>query len=694
MRSSFQLTLKNMPFVRLFIFLLAGILIEWYLQFSLASLLISFFAIIFFLVLFLSFSSAIKFSLRWLQGALTLILFAFAGAMIIYIKDIRHHSNSVTQYYKNGEIIKATLLEPLVEKPKSYKALAAVNSIYIDDKWQNVEGKILIYFKRDSAALHLSYGSQIIFDKPLQTIENAGNPGEFDYKRYSLFQGVQQQVFLTNDYVLLPQKRTNNFQSFIYHSRDYIISTLRKNIHDKKTQSVAEALLIGYRDDVDKNLLQAYSNTGVVHIIVISGLHMGMIYGLALWLISPFKRKKSYKIIRASFSLLVIWFFAFVTGARPSILRVATVLSFIIIGEVINRKPNVYNTLAASAFLLLCINPFYLWDGGFQLSFAAVTSIVTFYKPIYNAVFIQNKLLKKVWQLGAVTIAVQIFTLPLVLYHFHRLPVFFLFTNFIAVPLAWIALYLEIFLLVISKWNWLAAIVGKAITACISVMNNFIENTNRLPHAIINNVYTDIFQTIILFIIIISFSVWLMEKSARFLLIGMTALCIFIAVKIITLMMDEKQNKLIVYNISKNNFVDVVQGRNFKNIKNTSAETQSLQVFYLIPSRIYFHANDYSDSISLLIKNNLIQSTHKNIFIIDRSFHAKNFTEKIAVDAIIISQNPYIKMNVIQNIFNCSEIVFDSSNPLWKIAMWAKQCDSLHLRFHSVPQQGAFVMDL
>jgi competence protein ComEC len=695
MLSLTTLTLRKMPFVRLLLFFIIGILLQWFVQFSAAVLLISFTAIFIFLLLFFLFPSAKKFSLQWLQGFAVLLLFVAAGAITVYIKDIRNNKNQVSLSYQKGDILEAILQEPLVEKPKSFKAICVVNKIYRNGIWRNAEGKILVYFKNDSSIKNLGYGSQIIFRQPLQKITNAGNPGEFDYKQYCLFQGIQQQVFLSSkNYIVLPDKQTDFLHSFLFSSRNYILQTLHENIPGKKEQSVAEALLIGYRDDVDKNLLEAYSNTGVVHIIVISGLHMGMIYGLVIWLISFFKNKKWYRFIKPVFILFVIWSFALITGARPSILRVTAMLSFIIIGEALQRKTNVYNTLSASAFCLLFINPFYLWDAGFQLSFAAVTSIVTFYKPVYHWVYFENKLLNKVWQLAAVTIAVQFFTLPLVLYHFHRFPVFFLFANFIAVPLACIILYFELFLLLIAKWTSLAAIVGKLITVCISLMNNFIENTNRLPFSIIDNVYVNAAQTIFLFIVIIAFVTWLMQKSSKAFLIGLSFLCLFILLKNIFLLKDENQKKIVVYNISKHSAIDIFDGNHFSSFGVDNSENTALQNFYLTPSRIFFHANDSVNISSIQLKNNLISSKNKNIFILTKPLPALNFSEKISIDAIIISQNPRIKISDVAAVFSCKEIIFDSSNPLWKIALWRKDCDSLHLRFHSVPEQGAFLMDL
>jgi competence protein ComEC len=266
--SSTALTIKKIPFVRLLIFLMVGIIMQWYLQFSIASLLIAGCVCLLLIILFYFLPSSKKFMLRWFQGIVILFLFGVAGAIITYTKDIRHHQNWVGKVYLKGSLVKATIEEPLVNKDKSYKALASVDAIKTNGIWKSAEGKILVYFKKDSTAPFINYGSQIIFKKPLQIITNSGNPGAFDYNRFCLFQDVQHQVFLqTNDFKILPDNNGNWLTQLLFNIRNSAIAALQKNIPNEKEQGVAEALLIGYRDDLDKSLVQAYSNTGVVHII-------------------------------------------------------------------------------------------------------------------------------------------------------------------------------------------------------------------------------------------------------------------------------------------------------------------------------------------------------------------------------------------------------------------------------------------
>src|SRR6185436_8991967 len=190
--------------------------------------------------------------------------------------------------------------------------------------------------------------------------------------------------------------------------KDRVLEILSKYIPGAKESGLAKALLIGYKDELDKNLVQAYASTGVVHIIAISGLHLGIIYGLLTLVFSPLQKIIQWKWATISLILVGLWLFSFLAGAGPSVLRSAFMFSMIVLGSTLSKHFNVFNNLAFSAFALLCYNPYWLWDAGFQLSYAAVISIVLFFKWIYNWVYFTNKFIDFAWKLIAVTLSAQI----------------------------------------------------------------------------------------------------------------------------------------------------------------------------------------------------------------------------------------------------------------------------------------------
>jgi competence protein ComEC len=440
--------------------------------------------------------------------------------------------------------------------------------------------------------------------------------------------------------------------------------------------------------------VQAYSNTGVVHIIAISGLHLGLIYGVMVRLFRLLKKRKWSKWVKPVVILGVLWTFSLVAGAAPSILRSAVMFTFIIMGETISRKTSIYNTLAASAFTMLCFNPFFLWDVGFQLSYAAVISIVTFMKPVYNWIYIKNKLLNGIWKLNAVTISAQVLTLPIVLYHFHQFPNLFLFANFIAVPLSSIILFGELLLLITSVIPVIAAFVGAMNSALLKLMNSFIERMNEIPFSVTDNIQVSVIETVILYISFIALSLWLLKKHTTAFLIGLASMVAFIVVRSIDINKKSRQSKLIVYNVPQHTAIDLIDGNEYSFIGDTTVITDNfIQNFHLKPSRTLHRVGPAGNVATMKTAYPFLLYKQHKILLIDQPLKFISDT-KIPVDVIILSKNPRIYINELAAVFDCKQYVFDASNPLWKISLWKKDCESLKLPHHSVNEKGAFELKL
>ena len=375
---------KHAPFIRLLIPLLLGIILQWYFPLPVQYVCIIACLSLMFFLLTQCLRGYLLFLHKWIYGITLMMMVLLFGITITHFKNITHQQNWFGHLYNDRTVVVAVLSESLIEKNKSYKADATVYALIHDDSVVQTRGDIIIYFKKDSSLLSkLGYGSTIVFKKGLQSVKNSGNPGAFDYKRHCLFQGITHQVYLTNnEFTVSMQQNRFAFTGLLQQSRKGLLEILKKYIPDKREAGVAEALLIGYRNDLDRELVQSYANTGVIHVIAISGMHLAMIYGLLIVLLKPLQRNAKAKWARGLIILSVLWLFTLLSGAGPSILRSAVMFSFIVAGESMRRKISVYHTLSASAFFLLCWNPFFLWDVGFQLSYAAVLSIVVFLRPI------------------------------------------------------------------------------------------------------------------------------------------------------------------------------------------------------------------------------------------------------------------------------------------------------------------------
>ncbi len=687
---------KKIPFLRLLLPLIAGIIFQWHFQIDLSvwKIFILFFGIIFCNFFLLPLFH--KFKNSWITGVCISFIFFSIGAILTRQNDIRFNKNWFNNHYKQNETLLVTLTENPVEKPKSLKANANVNLIKNGKTLKEIEGKIIVYFEKDSLTQNLTYGSVIAFQKPLQEITNAGNPGSFDYKKFLLFKGITHQVYLqSKNIIILPQKNKTYLGGFLLSIQKKILQIIRTNITSKKEAGLAEALLIGYKNDLDKTLVQSYSNTGVVHIIAISGLHLGIIYWLLTILLSPIKKRKQLRILYAVIIIASLWVFSLLTGGQASIIRAAVMFTCITIGDSLLRKTNIYNTLAISAFLLLLYNPFWLWDVGFQLSYSAVLSIILFVQPIYNWIYIKNKILDYVWKLNSVTIAAQILTTPISLFHFHQFPNYFLLTNFIAVPLSTIILLGEISLCVFAFIKPLALLIGTVLTKLIWFLNTHIENVELLPFSIWEGIYLNIFQVILLLITISGISFWLLEKDKKGLFIGLITLFSLFIIRNKSFELANKEEKLIVYNIPKYMAIDIINGRKFLFVGDSDLKTKGfLQNFHLKPSRIKNRVSEFNKLENFKTSGPLVSIGNKKILMIDHNFSFLPIKRKPVIDLVIISKNPKLYIKKLAAIFDIKQVVADGSAAAWKIKYWQADCELLKIPFYSTSEKGAYVLNL
>ena len=384
------------------------------------------------------------------------------------------------------------------------------------------------------------------------------------------------------------------------------------------------------------------------------------------------------------------------TGASVSVLRAAVMFSFIALGNTFNKNSSIYNSLAASALLLLCFDPLLLWDVGFQLSYSAVLGIVITQRYIFDWFYFQNRLARKIWQVISVSIAAQVFTLPICIFYFHQVPLLFLISNLIAIPLASVVLWSCIILIFVSPIPVVAFFAGKIIWALIWLLNHAVLFINNLPFSLWDGISISFFETLLLYTIIISMLYWLTKKNKFAFKAGIAGIAIFTGIFALKDWQFSGQKKFIVYDIPANKAIDFIQGNNYQFIGDSDLTKDGmLQNFHLKPACISYMINrNAPDKLELFQKNNFYQFHDKRIVMIDTGIVYKPMTKKINVNYIVISKNPKLYINQLAEVFNCNMYIFDSSNPMWKIDKWKKDCEELHLPFHSVPEQGAFITDL
>ncbi|WP_143308297.1 ComEC/Rec2 family competence protein [Chitinophaga vietnamensis] len=682
---------QRMPFLRLIIPLLAGIATQYQFSFSAWSIGIFLLVLILFYAIYNRLPPSVRYAWNWLQTSFLLLIVFFVGALLLYHADGRHQFHYYQQHYHTGSKLLLRITAAPEEKPRSWRFTATVMAVADSAQLTPASGDLLLYLRKDSLP-PLQYGDMIMVQQPPEEIRNSGNPGAFDYRLYCALQGIYGQLQLRRtDYQLLSQRRSQSLEACLIRMRSWCLQQLRHYIGSGPEAGMAAALLIGYRQDLDRDIVQDYTNTGIVHIIAISGMHLALLYGSLLWLLKWWPAKRFVNIIKAVLVLLALWGFALLTGASASVLRSAVMFTGITIGSlVLERYSSAYNTLAASAFLLLCYNPCFAMDVGFQLSYLAVLSIMLFYQPIRLLVKMKNRWADLLWEMLSLSIAAQILTTPVSLFYFHQFPNYFLVANLVAVPLSTVIIYGEILLLAVAFLSPLATWVGVGLRWLIWFMNACVKWLGALPGALTPNIHCSALQMTGLYLLIAGMALWLLAKwkpGAWLAGIGLLLCCGLHA----QWQLDAaSQRRLVIYNVAGYTLIDGVQGRSVQLIGDDSISTGAAQT--LQAARSSWGASP--GKVALLAQHgHYLSFCGKRLVIIDTALPSSPPQKKFCTDYILLTHNPHVDISRLGDFFTFHTIILGAANTTGRIKKWKNDCYALTLRCFSVPDQGAYVIN-
>ncbi|HCL06176.1 MAG TPA: hypothetical protein DHW64_09515 [Chitinophagaceae bacterium] len=687
MRSQTPAYWKQAPFLRLLPGLISGILIQYHFPHAIGAELIVIITLLICILLLRFLSTQQKYRFTMVIGLAMYVMLICLGSVITHINTITHDKNWIGHDRTDHKTLLIRLLETPVERKKSFKTTASIESRSANGKWVHVKGKLVVYFSKEEKNRLLKQGDRLLISQILQTVDANTNPGAFNYAAYLARNNIYHRLFLrTNQYQYIDTGQLS-WSSQTTHT---VLSVLRKHIRGKQEQAIAEALLIGYTFDLEDELLEAYSRTGVIHVIAISGMHLGLVYGLLLLLTSPLKKLRYIRWIRPVLILAALWSFSWLVGAGASVLRAAVIFSFMILGEWLQRKNNTYNNLAASMFCLLCFNPFYLWDAGFQLSYAAVAGIMVFTRPVYRYWYIPYKALRYGWQLLVVTCSAQVFTIPVVLYHFHQFPNLFLMTNLVVVPLSGLILYACILLLVVSPVPVIAYHLGEIVQMVLRLMNRFITYAEQLSFAVTDHIQINPAQITCYFLLILFFCRWVIFKKSCYLFYLLTCICISCSIYAYRHIQIRQKNRLVIYQLPGTPVTEIFGAGKYISI----ARQAQLNATLKMRSSTHTWMGGFQQMSAISPENGPVLSVNGLIVVwVNKIPLLKTGAVPLDVNVLILQNNLPVTITRLQQLFKADLYVWDSNNPLWKIRKWKKEADSLHLRHHSVPEQGAFVMD-
>ncbi len=695
------------PIVRLIIPLIAGILAAVYFpfQFEYGILIVGLLAVIISALILIP---KLNFSYKqssWFGIVITVFLFVMAYQLTI-LKTEKFASDHFSKFTDSTEYVYGRLAEPYLEKAKSLKAVVKILAVRKGNTWQKTSGRAMIYFKKDVHSLKLDYGDEIIMKADFKKIPAPQNPGEFNYQSFLAFHNVFEQAYIKEgSWVFSGNNGGNSLMHYSISLRNSLLKTLTANHLQGDEFSVGAALLLGYTDKLDAEIISAYSSTGALHVLSVSGLHVAIIYIVFSWLLFFMDKIKYGSIIKALILIAFLWFYSMLTGLSPSVLRSAAMLSFIIIAKTFNRHTNVYNTLAASAFFLLLFNPYLIMDVGFQLSYLAVLGIVYIQPKIHKWLETDNWLLEQIWTITSVSIAAQIATFPLGLHYFHQFPNYFLISNFIVIPVSTVIMYSGIALFAFAKISFIASYLALAFNWSIWFLNASVKLIETWPYALMRGISISAFETWLIYGLIILFFAYFTKPKFKYLLYALVLTAVILSIRIAEDYQHSGQKKLIVYNIPKISAVDFISAKSNVLLTDTAlANHESALLFHVkhnwwelgLSNSTVITSSITAENIK--IKNNFIQFMDKRIAVLNDKSELKNAeklsAQPINLDYLIISKNAKIKMAAVLKLFHAKKIIFDSSNSEYIVNKWKADCIKLNQPYYSVTDSGAFIVDI
>lgn len=599
------------------------------------------------------------------------------------------------------------ITEPPSETAKSIKVIGKLSQKSVNKKARFTKEKSILYFQKDSSSINLKYGDLLIFDGNLQLINSPQNPHEFNYKRYLKYKNIYTQAYVQSDsWLLIDQHKSNPVKLFALHIRDYLLSILGNTKLTLKQQGVAKAILVGYDETLDPETRNEYASAGAMHVLCVSGLHVGIIY-LAFNLLLGFLNKTRYaRSIKAIVLILIIWIYALITGLSPSVLRASIMLNFIILGSIINRRGNIYNTMAASAFLLLLLNPLMIMEVGFQLSYSAVIGIVSIYPLIKPHLYHKNKIIDKVFSILIISFAAQIGTFPLAVFYFHQFPIYFLLTNLLVVSLAGIIINIGFIYFLVSSVPIVSKCVEFIFKTVVWIMNTYVSFIEHLPGSTLNGLILTFSAVLMIYLLMIGLMKAIIYQSKTWITVSLCCLLMLSIMYTRRQFQIQQQSKLTIYAINNQSAIEINKQKNNVLFADSSLILDENKINYriqnnwwysgikeceLVPINTKIYAND---RLGIYKHDELVLTQNKLILIINKNNWRYYNSLKLQPDYILISGNPKISLVKIFEKFKPSLIIIDASNSYYQEKIWVKEAEELDIPCHFVRLEGALVRNI
>lgn len=688
------------PFVRITIWFIVGLLVHKEGGFSFEQV------IQIGLLSFGIFAISLRYKRRLISGFAATCLFICLGWFHQSFSDPTIDATHISHFSElSMDGFSGVIIGNEVEKASYYRYDLAIEQSIKDDSVTHLSGFVHLYlYKSDS--IQLAKGDEIFVHHFFSEIPEPKNPGEFNYRQYAGKSGIYGQAFVRKSNLLVTKKgSTTGFSDFLISIRRQAKETLEKAIKQPRELQIAQALILGVKDYLDSEVKAAYSSAGAMHVLAVSGLHVGIIYFLLLFVLKPLRSAPYGSYLVFAGLLFGIWIYALITGNSPSVMRAATMFSIVSLKEVSVKRANIYNTLGLAALVILLIKPEYLFAVGFQLSFIAVFGIVHLYPMIYHAWKTENWLLDKMWSISCISIAAQLATFPLSMYYFHQFPVYFLVSNLVVIPGAMVLLILGLGTVVLGFFvPDYTFVLGFLLDHTIYYLNEAVFLINDLPYSLITGLYITQLEVWLCYGVLIFLFGGLQYRSFSGLVLASMLLLGQIGSVYHRNWQARQQRQIVFYEIADKTAIDLIDGKEAQLLVNEFT-TQELELlaFQIDPYRRTVNLSSIQGNIRAWDESELIVNSHGfrlvswqgvRLMIIDQPLVDMKYLKQFEVDILMLANDAVKNIDDVPFLDRCSQILISSdySSPLTRRLLY--QARMANLKVHSLSKDGYWLLDL
>ncbi len=611
-------------------------------------------------------------------GSCTFLLFFILGIFVTSLNlpqnQPRHYLNLISS--EEFPLLQLRIKESLKPDLYNHKFIAEVVSV----NHRGSHGKVLLLHPKDSLKMPFLEGKELLISAPPEVIPAPLNPHQFDYAEFMSRKEVYRQINLRNGVYRQVSDESSDLKTAAAKLRKQITTALQKRNFGAEELPIVQALLLGQKQDISAETYNNFAAAGAVHILAVSGLHVGIILLILNWLFSPFDRLKKSKFLKTLLVILCLWGFAVLAGLSPSVVRAVTMFSFVAVGMQIKRRTGTLNSVFLSLMLLLLIKPQWIFEVGFQLSYAAVISIVLLRPLLLELWEPSNRTGKYFWDLLTVTIAAQMGVLPLSLYYFHQFPGLFFLSNLIILPFLGIILILGVLVLILALAGLLPSFFVKAYEFIISVLNSTVEVIASQEKFLFRDITFSLPEVWAWYLIIFLTFLLLKNFSYRKLLAVLSSVIIIQTVYIVQQVKTKEE--LIVFHRSRNSMIGKTEENNLQLYHNSSGMVEELAMI-----KNYKVGEGISEVEQKTLQNIYLQKGHFLILLDSTGILPQQIPQQ---NHLLLSNSPKINLVRVLERVKPSAIIADGSNYRSMVAKWQKTAREHQIPFHYTAEKGAF----